>query len=117
MSREANRYALVWVDKEFLESEGMLRILDETGMIAAQDADWEKIVEAAENTGGFAISGLLVEAERGPGLWLASPEAGGIEILIPWGAVRCVVTAQEPPAKVVIGLSESKKALKLSKIT
>lgn len=112
MANESNRYALVWVDKGFLESEGMLRILDETGMIASQGADWEKLVEAAENTGGFALSGILVDAERGPGLWLASPEAGGIEILIPWHVVRCVVTAQEPPAKHVIGLAESKKVEK-----
>ena len=53
---EPPRHVLVFVTAEFLESEGMLHILQETGAIAGHQEDWEKIVEAAENSGGFALA-------------------------------------------------------------
>ena len=94
MSSEAHLHAMVWVDKEFLESEGMLHILHETGLIADKKADWETVVEAAENTGGFALSGMLAEANHGAGIWLAPPGDSSLQIMIPWRSVKCVVTAE-----------------------
>ena len=66
---EPRRHVLVWVAAEFLESEGMLHILQESGAISGQEKDWEKIVEAAENSGGFALGGKLVDPHHGAGIW------------------------------------------------
>jgi len=108
MPEETPRHALVWITKDFLESEGMLRILEETGMMADRSGDWEKVVEAAENTGGFALTGTLTEI-HGPGIWIASPVDPGIQMLIPWHFIRCVVTAQEHPVSRMMGLMASTK--------
>jgi hypothetical protein len=101
---EKRRHAMVWVAPEFLESEGMLRILQETRVLPGDEAQWEKIVEAAENSGGFAIGGALVDAHHGAGLWIAPSEDYNLEIMIPWQFVRSVVTAHEPEAEKVFGL-------------
>ena len=100
---------MVWVDKEFLESEGMLHILHETGLIADKKSNWETIVEAAENTGGFALSGMLGDANHGAGIWVAPPGETSVQMLIPWRAVKCVVTAEEPHDPKVFSLKMSGK--------
>lgn len=99
---------MIWVDKEFLESEGMLHILHETGLIADKKATWEMIVEAAENTGGFALSGMLAESNHGAGIWIAPPGDSSIQMMIPWRTVKSVVTAQEPHDPQVFDLRMSK---------
>ena len=90
-----SRHVLVWVDAEFLESEGMLHILQESGAITGGEQDWEKLVAAAENSGGFALGGMLVESNHGAGIWISPPNTPGLEIMIPWRFVRSVVTASE----------------------
>lgn len=111
MSSEKRLHALVWVDKEFLESEGMLHILHETGLIPDQTAGWESIVEAAENTGGFALRGMLAEANHGAGIWISPLNGANLQMLIPWRAVKCVVTAEEAhdPQMFNLGLKNGKK--------
>ena len=108
MSSDNRLHALVWVDKEFLESEGMLHILHETGLIADKTANWETVVEAAENTGGFALSGLLAEANHGAGIWIAPAHGSSLQMLIPWRAVKCVVTAEKVHETEVFNLSKSR---------
>src|ERR1700730_14377180 len=92
---ESRRHVLVWVAAEFLESEGMLHILQESGAIPGQEKNWEEIVEATENSGGFALGGELVDANHGAGIWISPPRDSGLEIMIPWHFVRSVVTAEE----------------------
>ena len=99
-----SRHVLVWVDAEFLESEGMLHILQESGAVPGQEKDWEKIVEACENSGGFALAGTLVDVNHGAGIWISPPGDAGLEIMIPWHAVRSVVTAEEQHQIKIFGL-------------
>ena len=82
----------------------MLHILQEAQAIPGHEDNWEKILEAAENTGGFALGGTLVELHHGAGLWISPPGDGALEIMIPWQFVRCVVTAREPLAGKMFGL-------------
>jgi hypothetical protein len=111
-SPEPQRNVLVWVTADFLESEGMLHILQQSGALTGQEEDWEKIVEAAENSGGFALGGLLVDSHHGAGIWIAPAGDAGLEILIPWQFVRSVVTAQAQHAARMFGLAT--EALKRS---
>jgi hypothetical protein len=92
---EPRRHVLVWVAAEFLESEGMLHILHEFGSISGSEKSWEKIVAGAEDSGGFALSGQLVDPNHGAGIWISPLQDPGLEIMIPWHFVRSVVTAQE----------------------
>ena len=101
---ESRRHVLVWVTKEFLESEGMLHILQESGAVPGQEKDWEKIVEACENSGGFALAGELVDVNHGAGIWISPPGDAGLEIMIPWHSVRSVVTAEERHQIKIFGL-------------
>ena len=108
MSDQPKRHVLVWVDKVFIESEGMLHLLEEAGVLvsnrASRQAGWEKIVEAAENTGGFAISGTVVDDRHGAGIWICPQGGESLEIMIPWGVVRTVITAQQPESEKIFGL-------------
>ena len=102
------RHVLVWVAAEFLESEGMLHILHESGAIPAQEQDWEKIVAAAEDSGGFALGGTLIDANHGAGIWISPPDGPGLEIMIPWHFVRSVVTAAEHLHSKMFGLARAR---------
>jgi hypothetical protein len=93
---DPRRHVLVWVTAEYIQSEGMLHILQEAGALPGSEPSWVKILEASENTGGFALGGMLVELHHGAGIWIAPLANPGLEILIPWQFVRSVVTAQEP---------------------
>ena len=108
---EPRRHVLVFVTAEFLESEGMLHILQETGAIAGHEKDWEKIVEAAESSGGFALGGTLVEVHHGAGIWISPLSDSGIEIMIPWQFVRSVVTAREQQSAKMFGLAADGRKL------
>ena len=102
-----SRHVLVWVDAEFLESEGMLHILRECGAISGGEEDWEKLVAAAEDSGGFALGGMLVESNHGAGIWISPPNMAGLEIMIPWRFVRSVVTASEHLQSKIFGLARA----------
>lgn len=101
---ESRRHVLVWVAAEFLESEGMLHILQESGAVPGQEKDWEKIIQACEDSGGFALAGKLVESNHGAGIWISPPLDPGLEIMIPWHSVRSVVTAEEQHQIKIFGL-------------
>ena len=102
-----SRHVLVWVDAEFLESEGMLHILQESGAITVREEDWEKIVAAAEDSGGYALGGTLVDSNHGAGIWISPPNTAGLEIMIPWHFVRSVVTASEHLQSKMFGLARA----------
>lgn len=102
-----SRHVLVWVDAAFLESEGMLHILQESGAISGGEEDWEKLVAAAENSGGFALGGMLVESNHGAGIWISPSNSPGLEIMIPWHFVRSVVTASEHLQTRMFGLGRA----------
>ena len=101
------RHVLVWVDAEFRESEGMLHILKESGAITGGEQDWEKLVAAAEDSGGFALGGMLVESNHGAGIWISPLNSSGLEIMIPWHFVRSVVTASEHLQSRMFGLARA----------
>lgn len=101
---EPKRHILVWVTAEYIQSEGMLHILQEAQALPGHEDDWEKILEASENTGGFALGGMLVEMHHGAGIWFSPHGDEGVEIMIPWQFVRTVVTAQEPLSVKLFGL-------------
>lgn len=82
----------------------MLHILQESGAVPGQEKDWEKIVEACENSGGFALAGKLVDVNHGAGIWISPPGDAGLEIMIPWHSVRSVVTAEEQHQIKIFGL-------------
>ena len=73
----------------------MWRSLRRLSRSDCQEKQWEKIVEAAEDSGGFALSGKLVDPNHGAGIWISPHQDPGLEIMIPWHFVRTVVTAQE----------------------
>jgi hypothetical protein len=104
---QPSRHVLVWVDAEFLESEGMLHILQESGAIGGGEQDWEKLVAAAEDSGGFALGGMLVDSNHGAGIWISPPNTPGLELMIPWHFVRSVVTASEQLQSKIFGLARA----------
>jgi hypothetical protein len=61
----------------------MQHLLHECGSIPRQAKDWEKIVEVAEDFGGFALNGELVDHNHGAGIWIAPLQYPGLEIMIP----------------------------------
>ena len=96
------KHVLVWVAQEFLESGGMLRILEETGLLETGVPEGVVAV-SAEAAGGCAITGLLVESHHGAGVWIAPAKSPGLELMIPWAFVRGIVTAESP--KKILGLT------------
>lgn len=97
------KHVLVWVSAEFLHA-GMLRILKETGLISP-DTSEDRLAESVEQAGGCALTGLLVESQTGAGVWIAPEDTPGIEVMIPWGFVRGLVTAESPKTKQILGLA------------
>ena len=86
----------------------MLRILEETGLIEP-GVPKAQVTESAEAAGGCAITGLLVEPQHGAGIWIAPEASPGLELMIPWGFVRGVVTAESPKTKQILGLATLEK--------
>ena len=111
---DPRRHILVWVTAEYIQSEGMLHILQEAQAIPGYEDDWDRILEAAENTGGFALGGMLVEMHHGAGIWISPHADEAVEIMIPWQFVRSVVTAQEPLSTKMFGLPANPPARKLA---
>jgi hypothetical protein len=101
---EERKHVLVWVAQEFLHSGGMLRILEETGLIEPGVPE-ALMALSAEAAGGCAITGLLVQAHHGAGIWITPEGSPGLELMIPWGFVRGVVTAESPKSKQILGLA------------
>jgi len=101
---EPRQHVLVWVAPQFLQSAGMLRILKEAEFFSLPEDEWDNFVQAAEEAGGFALGGRLVESNHGAGIWITPLNGPGLELMIPWPYVRSVVTAQDPQSPRVFGL-------------
>jgi len=101
---EPQQHVLVWVAPQFLQSTGMLRILREAEFFSIPEEAWGKFVQEAEEAGGFALGGTLVESNHGAGIWIAPPNVHGLQLMIPWPFVRSVVTAQDPHSPKIFGL-------------
>jgi len=82
----------------------MLQILEETGIFSHREENWRELVEAAEATGGFALSGRLVTCDHPAGVWISPPSGHGLEVLVPWHFVISLVTAEEPQSSKTFGL-------------
>jgi hypothetical protein len=82
----------------------MLQILNETGIFSHPQAEWRKLAEAAEQIGGFALSGKLITADHPAGAWICPPTGHGIEVLVPWHFIISLVTAEEPHSAKTFGL-------------
>jgi len=82
----------------------MLQILQETGIVSHQDEKWRELAQAAEASGGFALSGKLVDCDHPAGVWISPPSGHGLEVLIPWHFVISLVTAEEPQSSKSFGL-------------
>jgi hypothetical protein len=98
------KHVLIWVAQEFLESAGMLRILEETSLMEAGVPE-AVVAVSAEAAGGCAITGLLVDSHHGAGVWVAPESSPGLELMIPWAFVRAIVTAESP--KKILGLAST----------
>jgi hypothetical protein len=101
---QERQHVLVWVAPQFLESGGISRLLREAEFFSLSDEEWEEFVEAAGKAGGFALSGRLVESNHGAGIWISPLNIQGLELMIPWGFVRSVVTAQDAASPKMFGL-------------
>jgi hypothetical protein len=101
----SQKHVLLWVAPEFLQSKGMLRILEEVGAIGLKTGQADEITEAAVRAGGFAISGALIDANHGAGIWISPGESENLQLMIPWGFVRCSVMAETPKSAKIFGLA------------
>ena len=101
---EARKHVLIWVKQEFLQSPGILQILKETGIFSCPEEKWRELAEAAEVTGGFALSGKLMDCDHPAGVWISPPGGHGLEVLVPWHFVISLVTAEEPQSSKTFGL-------------
>ena len=104
---ETRKHVLIWVREEFLQSPGMLQILKESGIFSHPEEKWVEVAEAAEQIGGFALSGKLITADHPAGVWISPPTGRGLELLVPWHFITSVVTAEEPQASKAFGLIAS----------
>jgi len=111
---EARKHVLLWLAPEFLQSEGMVRILHEAEFLSTREEEWDELIQSAEEAGGFALGGRLVEARHGAGIWITPENDQGLELMIPWGYVKSVLTGEEPQAAKIFGLTE-RQALKNGK--
>jgi hypothetical protein len=82
----------------------MSRLLREAEFFSLTDEGWDEFVEASAKAGGFALSGRLVEANHGAGIWISPLNIQGLELMIPWPYVRSVVTAKDPESPKMFGL-------------
>ena len=102
---EARKHVLLWLAPEFLHSSGMVRILTEAEFLTLPEAEWDKLIRSAEEAGGFALGGRLVEAHHGAGIWISPPSDQGLELMIPWAYVKGILTGQEPQSSKMFGLT------------
>ena len=95
-------------DGQFVKAGTVLAEIDDTDYKVAVErarADFMDATASAEAAGGCAITGLLVEAHHGAGVWLAPEKSPGLELMIPWSFVRGIVTAETPKTKQILGLA------------
>ncbi len=101
---EARRHVLIWAAPEFLKSPGMIQIFKEAGIFLPPVDELEAYFHSAEDAGGFALTGKLVEANHGVGIWICPVDVPGLELMIPWQFVKSVVTAADPPSSKIVAV-------------
>jgi len=101
---EGRRHVLIWVSPEFLKSPGMIQIFIEAGIVLPPVDKLEEYFHAAEDAGGFALTGRLVDANHGAGIWICPVNVPGLELMVPWQFVKSIVTAGDPPSSKIFGL-------------
>jgi hypothetical protein len=99
------KHVLLWVAPEFLQSPGIIRILEQVGALDLKSGDADEVMEAAARSGGFALSGELIDAHHGAGIWIAPGDSRNLRLMIPWGFVRCTVQAETPQVARMFGLA------------
>jgi hypothetical protein len=102
---EPRRHVLIWVTPEFLKSSGMIRIFTEAGILFPQDEDLNEYIRSAVAAGGFAMTGTLVEAHHGAGIWISPVGLPALELMVPWQFVQSVITAETPQPPKAFGLT------------
>ena len=101
---EARRHVLIWVAPEFLKSTGMIQLFTEAGIFSPPEEKLPQYIQAAEEAGGFAMTGTLAEISHGAGIWISPVNVPGLELMIPWAFVKSVVTAESPQTSKAFGL-------------
>lgn len=101
---EVRRHVLVWVAPEFLKSSGMIQILKQACILSTPEDQIEDYISAAEAAGGFALTGRLVEANHGAGIWVSPENVPELDVMVPWQFVKSVVTAEQPSTPRFFGL-------------
>ena len=101
---EARRHVLIWVAPDFLKSSGMVQLFTEAGIFLVSGDDLREYIRWAEDAGGFAMTGILAEANHGAGIWISPVNLEGLELMIPWQFVKSVVTAESPESPQAFGL-------------
>jgi len=105
---EVRRHVLVWVVPEFLGSSGMIQLFTEAGIfLPPEDEGLDEYTHAAQRAGGFALTGRLVEASHGAGVWISPNSVPGLEVMIPWQFVRSIVTADPTQSSRMFGLAKN----------
>lgn len=99
------KHVLLWVAPEFLQSPGVIKILEQVGALDLKSGTTEEVMEAAARSGGFALSGELIDMNHGAGIWIAPQDSKHLRVMIPWGFVRCTVLAEAPQASKIFGLA------------
>jgi hypothetical protein len=103
---EARKHVLIWVAPEFLKSSGMIQLFKEAEVFPPPE-DLDEYIRSAEAAGGFAVTGKLVEANHGAGIWICPVGTPGLELMLPWQFVKGVVTAESPKSAKIFGLMTS----------
>jgi hypothetical protein len=101
---ETRRHVLVWVAPEFLGSSGMIRLFTEAGIFLPPEDNLDEYIHAAQAAGGFALTGRLVQANHGAGVFVSPLSVPGLELMIPWQFVKTIVTAEESQSSRIFGL-------------
>jgi hypothetical protein len=101
MMQELRKHVLLWVSSDFIESEGILQIMKEAGLLPTSQKDEEHLLESAEQISGFAVTGWLVDVHHGAGIWIAPKDSPDLEMMIPWSMIRTVITAEEKGERIV----------------
>lgn len=105
MMTDTQKHVLLWVAPEFLQSPGIIRILEQVGALDLKSGGGEEVMEAAARSGGFALSGGLVDANHGAGMWIAPGDSQNLRLMIPWAFVRCTVLAETQQSSKIFGLA------------
>jgi len=100
---ETRRHVLIWLSPDFLKSSGMVQLFTEAGIFVPPESDLNDYIRAAEEAGGFALTGRLVEIHHGAGIWISPETIAGLELMIPWQFVKSVVTAETPQSSKMLG--------------